>query len=158
MSTSGAARAACCCWPRSLPFRRVVGVEASATLCDIARANIEAVRRARGGHEHLEVVHADATTFDIPADAGLFYFYEPFSTEVCEAVLDNIEASVRQHPRAVVLCFTGRGQPDGTEGEADSPPVAAAAAQQRPQWQERCVVPSPDGVFYDALLFEHAPE
>jgi SAM-dependent methyltransferase len=140
-----------------LPFRRVVGVEASRTLCDIALRNIEAVERAPGGCDDIEVVHSDATDFEIPEDAGLFYFYEPFSTEVSEAVLDNIEASIRRHPRAVVLCFTGRGQPDGSEQGDDAPPVAAAAAQQRTHWLPRGVIPSPDGSFYDSFLFEHRP-
>ncbi|WP_075265569.1 class I SAM-dependent methyltransferase [Streptomyces sp. Tue 6075] len=137
------------------PFRRIVGVEASETLCDIARANVEKASATLDGCDRIDVVHADATRFDVPDDAGLFYFYEPFSTEVSSAVLERIEDSVRRHPRPVVLCFTGRGQPDGQAGEHDTPPVAAAAAEIRPRWKRIGTVSSPDAVFYDSLLYAY---
>lgn len=137
------------------PFRRIVGVEASAALCDIARSNVEKASRTRDRCNRIEVVHADATRFGIPDDAGLFYFYEPFSVDVSVAVLERIEDSIQQHPRSVVLCFTGRGQPDGNGSDPETAPVAAAAAEMRAQWKLEEVVPSPDAGFYDSFLYEH---
>ncbi|WP_344981614.1 class I SAM-dependent methyltransferase [Streptosporangium fragile] len=125
------------------PFRRIVGVEVSQALCDIAKSNVEKASRTRSGCERISVVHADATAFDIPRDAGLFYFYEPFAVDVSMAVLEHIEGSIRRHPRRVVLCFTGRGQPDGN-GSPEAIPVAAAAAESRAAWSLVEVVPSPD--------------
>ncbi|ANP52062.1 SAM-dependent methyltransferase [Streptomyces griseochromogenes] len=139
-----------------LPFRRIVGVEASEALCAIARSNVEKASEASGGHDRIDVVHADATKFDVPADAGLFYFYEPFSVEVSATVLDRIEDSIRQHPRRVVLCFTGRGQPDGEGTDLEKTPVAAAPAEMRDQWNLVKVVLSPDAEFYDSFLYEYA--
>jgi SAM-dependent methyltransferase len=141
-----------------LPFRRIVGVEASETLCKVARGNVEAAARTRAGCDRIEVVHADATRFEIPADAGLFYFYEPFSVEVAAAVLDRIEESIQRHPRSVVLCFTGRGQPDGQGSDLEATPVVAAAAETRPHWQLVEIVSSPDAEFYDSFLYEHVQQ
>lgn len=137
------------------PFRRIVGVEASETLCDIARSNVKTAAEGRDGFDRIDVVHADATVYDIPDDAGLFYFYEPFSVDVSRAVLERIEDSIRRHPRSVVLCFTGRGQPDGHGSELEKTPVAAAAAEMRDQWKRVEIVPSPDAEFYDSFLYEY---
>jgi amino acid adenylation domain-containing protein len=138
-----------------LPFRRIVGVEASETLCDVARNNVKTASESLDGWNRIDVVHADATQFTIPDDAGLFYFYEPFSTDVSSVVLERIEESIRRKPRRVVLCFTGRGQPDGQGSEPETSPVAAAAAEMRPQWNLIEVVSSPDAEFWDSFLYEH---
>ncbi|MFJ8155133.1 methyltransferase domain-containing protein [Streptomyces sp. NPDC094468] len=140
------------------PFRRIVGVEASETLCNVARSNVKAASQSLDGCDRIDVVHADATLFEIPDDAGLFYFYEPFSTDVSTAVLARIEDSIRRHPRKVVLCFTGRGQPDGEGNEAEATPVAAAAAERRPQWSLLEIVQSPDAEFWDSFLYEYVDE
>jgi len=137
------------------PFRRILGVEASKALCDIARSNVGKASRTRAGCERISVVHADATTFDIPDDAALFYFYEPFALDVSVAVLERIEESIRRLPRSVVLCFTGRGQPDGNGHGCEAAPVAATAAETRAEWTLVEVVPSPDAKFYDSFLYEH---
>jgi SAM-dependent methyltransferase len=137
------------------PFRRIVGVEVSETLCEIARDNVRTLSRVGDGYDRIEVVHADATQFAVPDDAGFFFFYEPYSAEVSSAVLERIESSIRQHPRDVLLCFTGRGQPDGLDSEAESRPVAAAAAETRAGWRPAGTVVSPDSEFYDSLLFEY---
>lgn len=138
-----------------LPFRRIVGVEASKALCDIARNNVERASLTHEGCERISVVHADATEFDIPEDAALFYFYEPFALDVSMAVLERIEDSVQRHPRRVVLCFTGRGQPDGNGSDLQASPIAAAAAELRPRWNLVETVTSPDGEFYDSFVYEH---
>jgi SAM-dependent methyltransferase len=136
-------------------FRRVIGVEASEHLCQIARTNAEIYRRSGADTAPIEIVNADATKFDIPADASFFYFYEPFSTDVCSEVLARIEDSITSFPRPVTLCFTGMGQPDGEEVERASVPVAAAAAENRPQWIRQDVIKSPDASFYDAFVYRN---
>lgn len=137
------------------PFRRIIGVEASETLSKIARSNVERASKMRDGCDRIEIIHADATKFDIPHDAGLFYFYEPFSLDVSQAVLERIEDSILQYPRSVVLCFTGRGQPDGQGSDLEATPLVAAAAEMRAQWSLIGIVPSPDAEFYDSFLYEH---
>ncbi|MFF7636361.1 methyltransferase domain-containing protein [Kitasatospora sp. NPDC008050] len=89
------------------PFKKVVGVEFSLELCTIARRNIERLPQGRGNRPALEVRCQDARDFEIPEDAGFFYFYEPFTPAVAAVVLDRIEDSLARAPRAAVLCFVG---------------------------------------------------
>jgi hypothetical protein len=74
---------------------------------------------------------------------------------VSHAVLDRIESSIRKRRRNVMLCFTGRGQPDGNGTDQEMAPVAAAAAEMRASWNLVEVVPSPDASFYDSFVYEY---
>jgi SAM-dependent methyltransferase len=87
-----------------LPFRRVVGVEISPVLAEIARANL-----AAGEHEYrcrsVEIVVADATEFRVPDDLTIAYLFHPFKDETFEAVLRSILDSLDRHPRRVRLIY-----------------------------------------------------
>lgn len=91
------------------PLRRVVGVEVSPALAAIARSLI-----AAHAHEHrcrdVEIVVSDATTFAIPDDLTIAYFYDPFRNEVLDTVLRNIIASVDRHPRRLRLIYVHPSQ------------------------------------------------
>jgi SAM-dependent methyltransferase len=76
-------------------FSKVIGVEFAGELCEQARA----VCRRKG--VAAEIVHADATEFPIPADAGVFYFFNPFGSEILDKVLARISDSVSAHPREI---------------------------------------------------------
>ena len=86
------------------PFRRVVGVEISPGLVDVARAALAArSRRQRCGE--VEVVAADAREFPIPDDMTIGFFYDPFRGEVFDAVLRGIVESMDRRPRRVHLVY-----------------------------------------------------
>jgi SAM-dependent methyltransferase len=93
------------------PFRRIVGVEFSAALCAIARANIATVsgnRPARPGRPpnvQPEVAQCDARDYTLAGDETVFYFFHPFGEPVLAPVLDNIEASLRRAPRPAWLIY-----------------------------------------------------
>ncbi|PJN39595.1 SAM-dependent methyltransferase [Streptomyces sp. CB02959] len=99
------------------PFTRVVGVEFSSALCETARANIARLPED-SGRPAIDVRCQDAREFEIPGDAGFFYFYEPFSTDVAASVLDNIEESLARFPRTAVLCFVGSATLPVLDGRA----------------------------------------
>ncbi len=86
------------------PFARVVGVEISTQLNDIARRNIEGNRK-RLKCSDVELVTADATEFEVPDDMTFAYFYSPFEGEVFCQVLRNIVASVDRRPRKVTMIY-----------------------------------------------------
>ncbi|MFD5558625.1 class I SAM-dependent methyltransferase [Streptomyces sp. NPDC127068] len=122
------------------PFRRIIGVEFSAELCETARKNIGQYSEVSGSPQTFEVVCQDAREFDIPDDAGFFYFYEPFSTAVAERVIDNIEASLARAPRTAVLCFVA------------SALVSVLAG--RESWSQLgCTLASPDSEYFEARLY-----
>jgi SAM-dependent methyltransferase len=86
------------------PFRRVIGVDISDELCRIAEAN---VRRCQ--HKLLcqdvSIVACDATTFSIPTDMTVAFFFNPFTGMILDRVLENIRQSVIAFPRRIqVVC------------------------------------------------------
>jgi 16S rRNA G966 N2-methylase RsmD len=88
------------------PFARVVGVERSPALNDVARRNLERARKRMQCHS-VEVVTADAAVYDVPDDATIVYFASPFSGEILDAVLDNVKASLMRAPRELLVISHG---------------------------------------------------
>jgi hypothetical protein len=84
------------------PFRRVIGIEMIPELHQRALENIE---RARPKLVCAEVnsVLADATTYAVPDDLTVAFFYNPFHGDVLDRVLGNIAASIRRTPRTVTV-------------------------------------------------------
>ncbi|UGS38855.1 hypothetical protein DSM104329_05285 [Capillimicrobium parvum] len=84
-------------------FGRVIGVEVSPELCEVARANV----RARRDHlrSDVELIVADAATFDIPDDVTVIYLYNPFRGAVFAAAVDQIVSSLNRAPRRVRVIY-----------------------------------------------------
>jgi Methyltransferase domain len=86
------------------PFARVIGVEISAKLNDVARQNI-ARNRQKLACENVEFVTIDAAEFAIPDDMTFAYLYHPFSGPTLEAVIGNIIQSLDRNPRTLTLIY-----------------------------------------------------
>jgi hypothetical protein len=80
------------------PFKRVIGVEVSPVLNDVARRNIERVR-PRLRCQDVELVACDALDYRIPDDLTVAYFYHPFTGETFRRVIANIVESLERRPR-----------------------------------------------------------
>ena len=93
------------------PFRRVIGVEISPALAEIARTNL-ATRRHQHRCPNVEIVVADAKEFPVPDDLTIAYFWHPFGGETHEAVLRGIIDSIDRHPRRVRLIYLGPRDPE----------------------------------------------
>ena len=52
-----------------------------------------------------EFVHADAVQYTVPMEADCFYFFNPFSVEIFEKVLDRIRESFYENPREMLFFF-----------------------------------------------------
>jgi len=72
------------------PARKIIGIEISEALCDIARAN---GRRLRHRRSPIEIIQSDAAHADV-GGGTIYYFYNPFGQETLLDVLRNI---VRTH-------------------------------------------------------------
>jgi precorrin-6B methylase 2 len=86
------------------PFKRVIGVELSSELNDIAKANVRAARR-RLRCRHIELVRSDALDYELPDDVSIAYFNNPFTGEIFEAVLQKIVASLERNPRPFRIIY-----------------------------------------------------
>jgi predicted RNA methylase len=87
----------------TFPFRKVLGVEISEELNNVAKANIEAMRHRKA--EVIEVVQCNAEKFAVPDDVNLIHFFNPFSGAPLEKVVRNILVSHRAKPRTIYIIY-----------------------------------------------------
>lgn len=85
-------------------FRRVIGVELSRELSDIAQRNIER-NRERLACRDVEIVTADVRAYEIPDDATVIYLYNPFVGDLFAAALARLYASHDRRPRRIRLIY-----------------------------------------------------
>lgn len=82
---------------RRYRLKRIVGVELSDRLLEVARRNLAAQRRL--ACDRVELVAADAATWSLPHDATIVYMHNPFTGElfgqVLERLLDHVDATGR---------------------------------------------------------------
>lgn len=97
----GTGRAVCAA--ATFPFRRVIGIDISATLIDLAQANLDRLRYRRAKHVELELI--DATQYDVPPDVNLIYFFNPFAGDTLRKVLGKMSSSFQLHPRKMYIVF-----------------------------------------------------
>jgi SAM-dependent methyltransferase len=129
-------------------FARVIGVEISEDLTQIARRNAASCRlSARCGA--IELVHSDALDYAIPDDVSVVYVFNPFRGSSFGAVLTRLEESVDRRPRALRVIYRNAVHHDdlvarGFQLERASPGLRPTRA-----WRERTAlrlyVLQPDG-------------
>jgi SAM-dependent methyltransferase len=86
-------------------FRRVVGVEFSHRLCEIARMNAVRFAKHSPTKNSIEVIEADVASFTVAPDLNIFYLYNPFAAPVLAKVLANIGHSLTLDPRKICLIY-----------------------------------------------------
>lgn len=82
-------------------FQKVIGVEISKELCDVARQNAKIM----GYESRIHPILSDVSTFVIEADQKVFYLYDPFDVVILRRILESLVASLEQHPRRVWLLY-----------------------------------------------------
>lgn len=87
------------------PFRKVIGVELTAELHEIAEENIRNARR-RLRCKDIELNQMDAREYVVPPEVTVIFCWNPFGKEVLEKVFENVWKSVQESPREVVLLYT----------------------------------------------------
>jgi hypothetical protein len=88
-----------------LPFKRIIGVEFSPSLHQIAEENIRRYKSATQKCKQLMSVGMDALAFPIPRDPLVVYLFNPFSDKLMSKLLANIEQSSLDHPREVFIVY-----------------------------------------------------
>jgi len=87
------------------PFKRVVGVEISRVLHEIAEANVSR-NRPRLRCKDIQLVCEDVLRFSVPDDMTFGYFFNPFTGETFKRVVEKIRASWQAHPRQITIVYT----------------------------------------------------
>jgi SAM-dependent methyltransferase len=89
----------------ALPFKRIIGIEFSPFLCQIARNNLASARLIRRRCAQIQVSCSDAVEYPIPNEPTIFFFYNPFTYDVMEIVLGNIVGAQLRTPCPRYLIF-----------------------------------------------------
>jgi predicted RNA methylase len=84
-------------------FRKIIGVEFSSELCEICKDNVVKYGKANNTKSEIEVINADATTYEIPPEANVLFFNNPFGEKVMRKVVENIEKSFEENRRTILI-------------------------------------------------------
>jgi hypothetical protein len=88
-----------------LPFKRVIGIEFSRTLHEVAVKNVEIFRRKNPGMCPVELVCADALAYELPREDTLLFFHQPFDFEMFERMIQRVAHSLEAAPRVLFLVY-----------------------------------------------------
>lgn len=90
-------------------FERIVGVELSRRLHDVAEANLAAFAEKTGRSTIFELHCGDATEIEWPRGNLFVFLFNPFTRAKLESVLGRLERAQQDDPRRlVVLCRRSR--------------------------------------------------
>jgi SAM-dependent methyltransferase len=99
---SGKGRALCVAAAKG--FNKVSGVDISADLCADAVVNLEHTKKIYPLLEYT-LQTMDAVNYKIPDDADCIFFFNPFDEIIMKQVVYNIQNSLRQFPRNMVIIY-----------------------------------------------------
>lgn len=88
-------------------FSRILGVEFSRELHEIAQRNIEIYNNLRQRCADIESVCMDALDFVPPTESSVLFFYEPFKYQVMQKVLEKIKISASQNRTVMAIIYIG---------------------------------------------------
>lgn len=86
------------------PYRKIIGIELSPELAQVARRNVRQCRE-RNGCRDIEILQANAAAFEIPDTVGTVFLYNPFRGVIMDSFMENLHRSVGRVPREIVLVF-----------------------------------------------------
>jgi SAM-dependent methyltransferase len=87
------------------PFRKVVGIEFSPSLHEIAKKNLTTYRSATQRCRRIDLLCLDATGYEIPRTPAIFHFYNPFGRQVMSEVARNTDGSLQEGPRKAFVAY-----------------------------------------------------
>jgi SAM-dependent methyltransferase len=93
------------------PFRRVIGVEFSPELTEVARRNVQRFRHSGQRCSEIELLCVDAADYEFPTDPLLVYSYNSFERPLMQRVLAKLGASGATHKRRLLLVTVNRSFP-----------------------------------------------
>ena len=89
---------------RYFPFKRVIGVEISPDLNEIARTNI-AANLPDLNCRNVELVTSDVLQYPIPDDLSVVYLYSPVVGETFHRLIERLFESLDRNPRVLRLLY-----------------------------------------------------
>jgi SAM-dependent methyltransferase len=97
------------------PFKKIIGVEFSKELNNIASENIMRFRRETAKCLDIEAIWMDVVDYDLPKDDLICYFCNPFDAVLMERVMSNIRASLLSNPRDIYVGYYNPLHPEAID-------------------------------------------
>ncbi len=88
----------------SLGAKKVTGIDLSKKFCEEAKKNLALIQKNKTALNY-KVYNNDAFYFDIDADADCIFLFNPFDDTIMSGVIENIEISLEQHPRKIIIIY-----------------------------------------------------
>ena len=85
-------------------FTKLIGVDIAKELIDDANAN-KLVYQKKNNQSEFHFLFNDATTFQIPENTSVFYFFNPFGKDIMQKVIQNIKESLKKNPRKIYCIY-----------------------------------------------------
>ena len=85
-------------------FTNLIGVDIAKELIDDATENL-AGYNLKNKSSQISFLFQDATKYQIPSNASVFYFFNPFGADIMQLVIDNLKQSVKQYPRTMYCLY-----------------------------------------------------
>jgi len=96
----GSGKGAAIIHAKKLGFSKTIGVEFAKELHEKALQNIKALKL-----KNVESLYADATTYVLPNDISVIYFFNPFDEVVMQKVINNIMAQKSSFKNDVYVIY-----------------------------------------------------
>ena len=90
------------CAALAYPFGRMIGVEMSRELCQVAQRN---VRRMNKTNVSVDVLNVDAAHYVVPSDVTVVYLFNPLVDDLFDDFLDRLMQSLQARPRLVRIVY-----------------------------------------------------
>ena len=85
-------------------FRKITGIDFSKKLCEAAEHNCLITQRKIPAIE-FKIINNDAFYYDISEDVDCIFMFNPFDEIIMSGVANNINESLRQHPRKMKIIY-----------------------------------------------------
>lgn len=98
-------------------FDRIVGLEISAHLCELAKKNIDRFRPRYADGQSISVVCDNVVHYSLTHEETVFFLYSPFERDLTHQFLGKVRESLRRNPRQLFLVINEFRFPDLLEND-----------------------------------------
>jgi SAM-dependent methyltransferase len=87
------------------PFKRIIGIEISRMLSDIARRNIARYTSPLQRCHEIRSECMDAAEYGFPKEPSVLYLFNPFTEPLLRSFVERLRRSLEEDPRELVLVY-----------------------------------------------------
>lgn len=85
-------------------FTNLIGVDIAKELIEYANEN-KAIYKKKNQLSSIDFLFEDATQYQIPQNAQVFYFFNPFGENIMQKVINKIRESIKLNPRKIYCIY-----------------------------------------------------